>query len=866
MLNVGTSLGPYRILALLGAGGMGEVYRAHDPRLGRDVAIKVLAPHLTASPEARARFEREARTISQLSHPHICTLHDFGHEGDTDYLVMELLEGETLAHRLEKGPLPAPEVLSLGSQIADALDRAHRAGVVHRDLKPGNVMLTKSGVKLMDFGLARPTASAGPGARGPEFASESKTVGQLPTATSPLTAEGAIVGTFQYMAPEQLEGKDADARTDLWALGCVLYEIATGKRAFEGTSQASLIAAIMDHEPPPMTELQPLTPRALEHLVQRCLAKDPAERWQAARDVMHELRWVAAAGSEAEVPASLPTPRRSGRRVALWAAGSLAGALLVAMGYGFAIRTHQGTDPSRVAYTLLTVQRGTIVSARFSPDGKTVFYSAAWDGRPREVFETRPGFPTSRSLGLVEATLNSISRNGMMAVTLAQTTWGAGTLAEVSISGGAPRPILDDVDAADWTPDGKTLAVMRLVGGKARLEMPPGHVLYETSGRLTNVRVSRDGRFLAFHDHPLPADTRGSVVIIDQSGHLAARTPEWYSVDGLAWSTDGREVWYCVQAEAAPFQDLRAITPGGRERIVTRTIGIVVLGDVGPDGQVLLLPRHVQAGIRGRGSPSDEERELGWFEWSVVGDISADGRTLLFEEQGYVAGPQYAVCLRGMDGSPPVRLGEGRASALSPDGKWALSIRLGPPQRLLLYPTGTGDSTSLARGPIERYYAARWLPDGRGVILAASEAGHAQRTYVQDLRGGPPRPVTPEGIAGALVSPDGRQVAAVSWEQQLFVCPVDGGDCQPVARLFPDEIPVQWSTDGRSVYVRRAGASLNVDCIDIGAGRRVPWKTFRVPDPAGIRMGALVMTPDGAGYAYNYMRWLDDLYLVTGLK
>src|SRR5512137_890629 len=261
MLAEGSTLGPYRILAPLGAGGMGEVYRAHDSRLGRDVAIKVLSPHLAATPEVRARFEREARTISQLNHPHICTLYDIGHQDGMDFLVMELLEGEALAHRLEKGALPVAEVLSLGTQIADALDRAHRAGVVHRDLKPGNVMLTKAGAKLMDFGLARAAGLAGP----PGVMTES------PTVSRPLTAEGTIVGTFQYMAPEQLEGKEADARTDLWALGCVLYEMATSKPAFEGASQASLIAAILKEEPRPISELQPLSPPALERAVKRCL-------------------------------------------------------------------------------------------------------------------------------------------------------------------------------------------------------------------------------------------------------------------------------------------------------------------------------------------------------------------------------------------------------------------------------------------------------------------------------------------------------------------------------------------------------------------------------------------------------------------
>jgi serine/threonine protein kinase len=270
-LAAGTRLGPYEISTPLGAGGMGEVYRARDTRLGREVAVKVLPASLSSSPETRARFEREARTVSSLNHPHICTLHDVGREGDTDFLVMELVEGETLAQRLSRGALPSAEVLKLGSQIADALDRAHRAGVIHRDLKPGNVMLTRGGAKLMDFGLARATGLAGPASgSGVTVAALS----QSPTMAQPLTAEGTIVGTFQYMAPEQLEGKEADARSDLWSLGCVLYEMATGKRAFEGRSQASLIYAIMGGTPPPVSQLAPLSPPGLDRLIQACLAKD----------------------------------------------------------------------------------------------------------------------------------------------------------------------------------------------------------------------------------------------------------------------------------------------------------------------------------------------------------------------------------------------------------------------------------------------------------------------------------------------------------------------------------------------------------------------------------------------------------------
>ena len=325
LLTPGTRLGPYEILSPLGAGGMGEVYRAKDTRLGRDVAVKVLPTHLSDQPEVRARFEREAKTVSSLNHPNICALYDVGKEGDIDYLVLELIEGDTLDARLARGPLPAPEALRLGAQIADALDRAHRAGVVHRDLKPGNVMLTRGGAKLMDFGLARATGLGGAGG-----GSSSVTLAQSPTIGRALTAEGTILGTFQYMAPEQLEGRETDARTDVFALGCVLYEMAAGRRAFDATSQASLIGAIMAAEPPPLTNAQPLAPPAFDRVVRTCLAKDPEERWQTARDVRRELQWLREAGPVGAA-AVAPLPRRRAPRMAALAVAALA---LVAMGAG----------------------------------------------------------------------------------------------------------------------------------------------------------------------------------------------------------------------------------------------------------------------------------------------------------------------------------------------------------------------------------------------------------------------------------------------------------------------------------------------------------------------------------------------------
>ncbi len=355
MLAAGTTLGPYTIIAPIGAGGMGEVYRARDTRLGRDVAVKVLPPHLAATPEGRARFEREARSISQLNHPHICTLHDVGHQDGIDFLVMELLDGESLEHRLERGPLPIAEVLALGRQIAEALDRAHRAGVAHRDLKPANVMLTKGGAKLVDFGLARGTGFA------------SGTLSQPQTVSRSLTVEGTIVGTLQYMSPEQLEGKGADARSDIWALGCVLYEMATGVRAFAGESQASLIAAVFKEEPRSMTGLNPVTPAALDRLVRACLAKDPENRLQAAHDLALELHWIADAGSEG-VPSPVRPPRRS-----LWAGPTpaLALAAIAVLAAGWALRGAFAPSGREVRRFSVVAPRDLVVlEMRFAADGK----------------------------------------------------------------------------------------------------------------------------------------------------------------------------------------------------------------------------------------------------------------------------------------------------------------------------------------------------------------------------------------------------------------------------------------------------------------------------------------------------------------
>src|SRR5262245_57000979 len=337
-LVAGSRLGPYEILSAIGAGGMGEVYKARDTRLERTVAVKVLPEHLTSNEELRQRFEREAKTISQLSHPHICALYDVGREGDADYLVMEYLEGETLGAKLDKGPIPNEQLLRYGIQIADALDKAHRQGIVHRDLKPGNVMITKSGVKLLDFGLAKYQASAQPVSGASRLATQAQQ-------SQPLTERGTVMGTFQYMAPEQLEGGEADARSDIFAFGAVLYEMATGKKAFSGKTQASLAGSILRDDPTSVTEISPMMPPALNRVIKTCLAKDPEDRFQTAHDVKLQLQWVAEGGSAVGLPAPVAA-RRKGRERIAWAVASVASVAAIAL--AVFIQTHRSEPPRMV--------------------------------------------------------------------------------------------------------------------------------------------------------------------------------------------------------------------------------------------------------------------------------------------------------------------------------------------------------------------------------------------------------------------------------------------------------------------------------------------------------------------------------------
>src|SRR5216683_1111086 len=431
-LKAGTRLGPYEILSAIGAGGMGEVYKARDTRLDRIVAIKVLPAHLADRAELRERFEREAKTIASLNHPHICTLHDTGHQDEIDFLVMEYLEGETLAQRLQKGPLPIRQVLQYAVEVADALDKAHRNGITHRDLKPGNIMLTKSGTKLLDFGLAKLKQEAAPAIPDSE----------LPTMKNAVTAQGTIQGTLQYMAPEQLEAKEADPRTDIFAFGAVVFEMATGKRAFEGKSSASVMAKILEAEPPSMSSLQPMTPPALDRVVKKCLAKEPEDRWQSARDLTDELKWIAAETVSHATPAAAPaTPARMWVRwVAISAVACLVAAAVAALLAWF-FRPAAPKAVTRFSIFLPPGQRMESIgkAIAISPDGKRLVYAAGQSTLATQLYiREMDGLQTLPIPGTVGALNPFFSPDAQWIGFI-----NAGKLMKVSLGGGAPVSLAD---------------------------------------------------------------------------------------------------------------------------------------------------------------------------------------------------------------------------------------------------------------------------------------------------------------------------------------------------------------------------------------------------------------------------------------
>jgi len=852
----GTLIGPYRVVDLLATGGMGQVFRALDERLGREVAIKILPPTLAADEDRLRRFEQEARAAGMLNHPNIMAIYDVGtHEG-SPYVVSELLAGQTLRELLDESPLTPRKAVDLAIQMSRGLDAAHAKGIVHRDLKPENLMITGDGqLKILDFGLAKLSPSARV-----VFADG-----------KPQTTEAGIVfGTAGYMSPEQVRGKDVDHRSDIFAVGTILYEMVTGNRAFSAATPVETLNAILKDEPPALAEASGVLPPVLERIMRRCLEKRPEERFQSARDLAFALQAV--------TDLKLPPPDQVARRrvTSRWLRRLAVGGLLVAVGVGLGLVLAALVPEPLPAYARLTYRRGMISGARFAPDGRTVVYSASWDGAPMGVFIKRPESEDSVPVEMPSAVVVSVSSGGEIAVLLDPRVehygvW-SGTLARVPLTGGTPRAISEGIEQAEWSPDGASLAVVRQEGGQSRLEYPPGKVLHVSSGHVSYPRFSRDGSLIAFFDHPLPGDDRGSVAMVaSQGGDVTTLSSGWESVQGLAWSPDGDEVWFTATG-GGRLRSLYGVSRGGALRPIARAPGPLLLRDVAGTRAVLLTRDDVRWGIMAVPPGGAAEVDLSWLEFSISGDLSGDGTRVLFEEQSVAAGHDYAVCLRTTDGAPQVRLGDGRALALSPDGRVALASPPTAPGRLLLLPTGPGEVRQIEPGGIG-VDAGCWFPDGRRLLLVGRQWSGSRRLWVLDLDSGPVRPISPDNVdvgarAGVAITPDGGRVATVGPDGRIWLFPVAQGEGPaPITAAGPNEVPLRFSADGRYLYTgSRRELPGHIYRLDLAAGTREVWRTLLPADPAGVRViGNIHVTPDGATYAYTYNRLLSELYLVTGL-
>ena len=823
-LTAGTRLGPYEILAALGAGGMGEVYRARDPRLGREVALKVLPPAVSDDPSRRHRFEQEARAVAALNHPNIVAIHDIGEDQGVSYIVTELVDGESL----RGARFGLRKLLDVAAQISGGLAAAHAAGIVHRDLKPENIMVTRDGrVKILDFGLAK------------VMEARQDTSGATRTMAIE-TQPGMVMGTVAYMSPEQARGKPLDPRTDIFSLGAVLYELASGKHPFPGPSVADVMSAILKDDPPPLEgEISP----ALDRIVRRCLEKEPARRFQSAADLAFALESVSGVSSAAVPVAVSPKPTR---RTALWAAGAAAAG---ALGFGGA-RWLAPAPALSPRYRVIPTAGERISSAVIHPDGKSVVYVALLDGKPT-VFQQDIDAGAPRMLPLpAGAQPLSLSVRGELAFAVGS------TLFRTPLSAIAPRAVLENVLYANWSGDGESLQVERRVSNKYQIEFPAGHVIYESDSLLPGPALApRTGRSsFARFDHD-----GAQLLAVDGSGKTE-RLYESQNVwdTGSVWSPDEREVWRATMDGSDPSALVGYSR--NRQRLVLRLPGEIGVRGVSAAGALLLTLKWNDQSARSV-APDGSEIPIAMAAQPRV--FSADGSALALRS-GTTADPD-TYCQRS-NGSAPVLLGKGLPSAISPDGKWVEVFRRS--SGYVLVPTGPGQEQKIEVPGIVDPWILGWRGDrwlvlgheaGRGptvhVFLLFDPASGAKQKLNLNLTGEPAR---------TLASPDCTRVLFSDYLGKWSWADVDGAAPTPLPGLSGEVYG--WTADSRGLFVGHPmGSKLKVERYDIETGARTPWKEFDSGRP-DVTIGSFAVTPDGRAWAYALNRTYTRLVLVEGLR
>jgi Tol biopolymer transport system component len=850
-LNPGTKLGPYEIVAAIGAGGMGEVYRATDTRLERAVAIKVLPVSLAKDEDRLRRFELEAKTIATLNHPNIMGLHDIGTYEGAPFLVSELLEGETLRQKIEAGPIPTRRTVEYALGIAQGLAAAHAKGIVHRDLKPENIFITRDGrVKILDFGLAK-------------LVRDEQSMETAMTLTSPTTTPGMVLGTVGYMSPEQVRGEPSDERSDIFSFGTVLYEMLTGKRAFKRDTTAETMTAILKEEPSELSESGWQGPIGLQRILSRCLEKSPERRFQSASDLAFAIEALSGTGSSQSAATAVVKDSGTAKHWIWLGAGALSCA---AVGAGIAWSLRPAPRPVAM-FQRVSFERGTVVRGRFLSEGKTVVYSGVLkDGLP-DTYIVREDYPTSVAAELHGAMVLAISKQDQLAVLVRPRFWGqylwGGTLARVPMGGTEPRELLDNVFDADWSPDGNALAVIDQKNGKWQVEYPIGKVLLTTDNWLSDIRVSPDGKHVALFRHPAASkDDRGIVLLLDRDGKQKMISAEWEALEGMAWTPNGNEVWYSG-AESGDQYCIRASAPEGKERVVYCGTSGTRLHDIAATGKALVSTQEERFTTAVIEHGSKMERELEGLGSAINPRLTPNGAEVVLTDVSERGGSDYSVFAEKMDGGAPVRIGGGGyGTDVSDDGKWVLVVLPGDVMgKVQVIPVGAGEAKTLQWEGFQ-VSSANWFPDGQHILLFGNPAGQTVGLYETDLNGTAPKMLVKEAPEWADVMPDGENLLLLV-NRTLVQRSLKDGSEMKLRALEPGEVPVDWGKEPRQLFTRIVSPTeVRIDRVDLGSEKRETWQLFQPRNQQGslLNVQQVSITPDGRWVIFNYLDQLGRLY------